>query len=61
MLLLRVGGVGADDEWDDERTAGLEPAPGAGVDLRYPRMPGEQDPSRAAERRAIAAGLTMHT
>ena len=48
ILFIQGGGTGAHDEWDDKLVASLEREVGAGYEVRYPRMPGEDDPSYAA-------------
>lgn len=48
ILFIQGGGEGAHDDWDDKLVASLEQALGARNEIRYPRMPGEQDPSSVA-------------
>jgi pimeloyl-ACP methyl ester carboxylesterase len=59
VLFIQGGGPGVHDEWDARLVEGLTDALGAGYELRYPRMPAEDDPSCArwapAIRREMAA------
>lgn len=48
ILFIQGGGEGVHDEWDDKLVASLKQALGAADEIRYPRMPDEQDPSSAA-------------
>lgn len=58
VLFVQGGGAGVHDEWDHRLVASLERALGDGYDVRYPRMPDEDDPSyltwRPAIRREVA-------
>ena len=60
QILFIQGGGGADvhDEWDDKLVASLKRELGPGWEVRYPRMPDEDDPNyvnwSAAIRREIA-------
>jgi pimeloyl-ACP methyl ester carboxylesterase len=60
QILFIQGGGGSDvhDAWDDKLVASLRRELGEGYDIRYPRMPDEDDPSFAkwapAIRRALA-------
>ena len=45
ILFVQGGGEGTHDAWDDKLVASLTTALGAGHEVRYPRMPDEQDPS----------------
>ena len=47
ILFIQGGGAGAHDEWDDKLVDDLRRALGDGYELRYPRMPAEDDPSYA--------------
>jgi predicted alpha/beta hydrolase family esterase len=53
ILFVQGGGAGAHDEWDDKLVASLERGLGDTWEVRYPRMPGEDDPSCAAWSAAI--------
>ena len=59
VLFIQGAGEGAHDEWDATLVASLDEARRATDDLRYPRMPNEEDPSSgrwgAAIRREIAS------
>ena len=59
ILFIQGGGAGTHDQWDDKLVDSLTRALGAGFEVLYPRMPGEDDPSYArwgpAIRREIAA------
>lgn len=47
ILFIQGGGAGAHDEWDDKLVEGLRRELGGGHEVRYPRMPDEDDPSYA--------------
>jgi pimeloyl-ACP methyl ester carboxylesterase len=53
VLFIQGGGAGAHDEWDDKLAEGLRRELGGGYEVRYPRMPGEGDPSYARWSAAI--------
>lgn len=53
ILFIPGGGAGAHDEWDDKLVASLERELGNECEVRYPRMPDEDDPSCAAWGTAI--------
>ena len=59
VLFIQGGGDGTHDEWDDRWSTACARELGAGFEVRYPRMPGEDDPSAAtwvpAIRQAIEA------
>ncbi|MFI6332391.1 alpha/beta hydrolase [Micromonospora chersina] len=59
ILFIQGGGAGVHDEWDDKLSDSLRRELGNGYDVRYPRMPDEDDPSyarwSAAIRREMAA------
>ncbi|MFE9959986.1 alpha/beta fold hydrolase [Micromonospora sp. NPDC005299] len=59
ILFIQGGGAGAHDEWDDKLVDSLRRELGDGYEVRYPRMPDEDDPSyarwSAAIRREMAA------
>jgi predicted alpha/beta hydrolase family esterase len=56
-LFIQGGGAGAHDQWDNALAASLQQALGDGWDVRYPRMPQEDDPSLAAWSPAIEREL----
>jgi len=59
ILFIQGGGADVHDGWDDKLAASLRRELGEGFEVRYPRMPDEDDPSFAkwapAIRREIAA------
>ncbi|HET8784160.1 MAG TPA: alpha/beta fold hydrolase [Candidatus Limnocylindrales bacterium] len=59
VLFVQGGGEGSHDAWDDKLVASLRAALGDGFDVRYPRLPHEDDPSEATWgpviRREVAA------
>jgi predicted alpha/beta hydrolase family esterase len=60
ILFIQGGGEGTHDEWDDKLVASLRRELGDGYEIRYPRMPGEDDPRAATWGPAIlreVAGL----
>ena len=57
ILFIQGGGTGAHDEWDDKLVESLRRELGDGHEVRYPRMPGEDDPSYARWSTAIRAEM----
>ena len=57
ILFIQGGGAGAHDQWDDKLVADLERLLGDGYELRYPRMPNEDDPAFATWSTAIRREL----
>ncbi|MFI7282648.1 alpha/beta fold hydrolase [Micromonospora chersina] len=59
ILFIQGGGAGTHDEWDDKLCDSLRRELGDAYEVRYPRMPDEDDPSyagwSAAIRRELAA------
>ena len=53
ILFIQGGGAGAHDEWDDKLVDSLGRAIGPDYSIRYPRMPGEGEPSYAQWKAAI--------
>lgn len=53
VLFIQGGGAGAHDEWDGRLAESLRRELGDGYEVRYPRMPGESDPSYARWSAAI--------
>ena len=45
VLFLQGGGAGVHDEWDHRLVASLAEGLGEAYEVRYPRMPAEDDPS----------------
>jgi pimeloyl-ACP methyl ester carboxylesterase len=58
ILFIQGGGAGAHDEWDDKLVDSLRRGLGDGYEVRYPRMPDEDDPSYARWSAAIRSELT---
>ncbi|MDQ2846761.1 MAG: alpha/beta hydrolase [Actinomycetota bacterium] len=58
VLFVQGGGAGAHDEWDDKLVDSLRHGLGDGYEVRYPRMPDEDDPSYARWSMAIRRELT---
>ena len=48
ILFIQGAGAGTHDEWDDKLVESLRLALGDGYEVRYPRMPDEDDPQAAA-------------
>jgi predicted alpha/beta hydrolase family esterase len=57
VLFVQGGGEGAHDEWDDKLVDSLRRELGDECDVRYPRMPDEDDPSYAGWSGAIRREL----
>lgn len=60
ILFIQGAGAGAHDQWDDRLVASLRREFGDSYEVRYPRMPDEDDPSYVAWSAAIrceVAGL----
>jgi pimeloyl-ACP methyl ester carboxylesterase len=57
ILFIQGGGAGTHDEWDDKLVDSLTRELGDGYEVRYPRMPGEDDPSYATWSVAIRREL----
>ena len=57
ILFIQGAGEGTHDEWDDKLVASLRRELGDGFEVRYPRMPDEDDPQDAAWTRAIREEL----
>ena len=59
ILFIQGGGAGTHDEWDDKLVDSLRHELGEGYEVRYPRMPDEDNPDyarwSAAFRREMAA------
>lgn len=59
ILFIQGAGAGTHDDWDDKLVESLSRVLGDGYEVRYPRMPDEDDPSQAtwstAIRRELAA------
>jgi pimeloyl-ACP methyl ester carboxylesterase len=59
VLFVQGGGEGTHDEWDDKLVDSLRRELGDGFDVRYPRMPAEDDPSAASWAPAIRRELEI--
>ncbi len=57
ILFIQGGGAGTHDDWDNKLVESLLRALGDGYEVRYPRMPDEDDPSQAAWGAAIRREL----
>lgn len=57
VLFVQGGGAGTYDDWDDKLVDSLRRELGDGYEVRYPRMPDEDDPSYATWVPAIRAEL----
>jgi pimeloyl-ACP methyl ester carboxylesterase len=57
ILFIQGGGEGTHDDWDDKLVDSLRRELGDGYEIRYPRMPSEDDPSDAAWGPAIREAL----
>ncbi len=53
VLFIQGGGAGVHDDWDDKLFDSLRRELGDGHEVRYPRMPEEEDPSYARWSTAI--------
>ena len=53
VLFIQGGGAGTHDDWDSKLVASLKRELGPGYDIRYPRMPNEDDPSYPAWKTAL--------
>ena len=58
ILFIQGGGAGTHDEWDNRLVESLQRVLGDGYEIRYPRMPDEDDPSSATWSAAIRRELT---
>jgi pimeloyl-ACP methyl ester carboxylesterase len=59
ILFIQGGGAGAHDDWDIRLVRSLEGALGPGHEVRYPRMPREDDPSYARWKPALREALAQ--
>jgi len=53
VLFVQGGGAGVHDEWDDKLVASLRRELGPKFQVRYPRMPNEDDPGYVAWKEAL--------
>jgi pimeloyl-ACP methyl ester carboxylesterase len=58
ILFIQGGGAGVHDEWDNKLFDSLRRELGDGYEVRYPRMPDEDDPSYARWSAAIRREMT---
>jgi pimeloyl-ACP methyl ester carboxylesterase len=59
VLFIQGAGAGTHDEWDDKLVDSLRRELGDGFEIRYPRMPAEDDPSDTAWGPAIAEATAI--
>jgi hypothetical protein len=57
LLFIQGAGAGTYDDWDDKLVDSLHRELGDGWEIRYPRMPAEDDPSYAAWGPAIVLAM----
>lgn len=57
ILFIQGGGAGTHDGWDNKLVESLLRGLGDGYEVRYPRMPDEEDPNQAAWSTAIRREL----
>jgi predicted alpha/beta hydrolase family esterase len=57
LLFVQGGGAGAHDEWDSKLVASLTRELGPNFEIRYPRMPNEDDPRYTAWRATLEKEL----
>lgn len=53
LLFVQGGGAGTHDEWDNKLVDSLRRELGPSFEIRYPRMPNEEDPSFPAWKTAL--------
>ena len=53
LLFVQGGGAGTHDEWDNKLVDSLRRELGPSFEIRYPRMPNEDDPSYGAWKTAL--------
>lgn len=53
LLFVQGGGAGTHDEWDDKLVDSLRRELGPSFEIRYPRMPNEDDPTFASWKTAL--------
>lgn len=58
LLFVQGGGNGVHDEWDSKLVGSLRQELGNDFDIRYPRMPNEDDPSYELWKPALEEQLT---
>ena len=59
VLFIKGAGEGVHDHWDNQLVASLERELGENYAVRYPRMPGEDDPSYTVWKAALASELDL--
>ncbi|MES1243163.1 MAG: alpha/beta fold hydrolase [Acidobacteriota bacterium] len=57
LLFIQGGGAGVHDEWDNKLVESLRRELGSDYEVRYPRMPNEDDPGYAAWKATIEIEL----
>ena len=58
VLFVQGGGAGTHDEWDDKLVESLTHELGPDFEIRYPRMPNEDDPAYAPWKAALEKEFT---
>ena len=59
LRFVQGGGQGTHDEWDDKLVASLQRELGGEFDIRYPRMPDEEEPRYATWKAALEDELAL--
>ena len=59
VLFVQGGGADVHDEWDDKLVDSLRRELGPGYEIRYPRMPDEDDPNYAKWKAALQEELSQ--
>jgi predicted alpha/beta hydrolase family esterase len=57
LLFIQGGGAGTHDDWDNQLVESLGRALGSNYEIRYPRMPSEDDPSYTAWKATVEKEL----
>ena len=57
LLFIQGGGKGAHDDWDSKLVASLRQGLGQGYEIRYPRLPHEDEPQYARWKHALDTEL----
>ena len=59
LLFVQGGGAGTHDQWDNHLVESLKRELGAAYEIRYPRMPDEDDPRFSSWKAALDAELAQ--